>query len=111
MAIEVTYDPDTGKNHFSCPDGHVVYVGPHIEGHVTLSDGTRVNVTPHVVEVESPEHAAEVAHEVAKRLENEGHPLHDDQTPFAYTPPGADDSASPASPSASPAAVGPTKEA
>lgn len=83
MALEVTYDPDTGTNHFKS-DGHVVYVGPHITGHVTLADGTRVNVTPHVVEAESPEHAAEIAHEVAKRLQNEGHPLHDDENPFIY---------------------------
>lgn len=110
MAIEVTYDPDTGKNHFKS-DGHVVYVGPHIEGHVTLSDGTRVNVTPHVVEVESPEHAAEVAHEVARRLENEGHPLHDDETPFAYTPPGEQDQPASAPPAQSAPAAGPTVEA
>jgi hypothetical protein len=83
MALEVTYDPETGTNNFKS-DGHVVYVGPHIDGHVTLSDGTRVNVTPHVVEAESPEHAAEIAHEVAKRLQNEGHPLHDADTPFTY---------------------------
>lgn len=84
MALEVTYDPATGQNSFKS-DGHLVYVGPHIDGHVTLEDGTRYNVSPVVIEAESPEHAAEIAHAIGMRFANEGHPAHDDGDPFVYT--------------------------
>jgi hypothetical protein len=86
MTLTVTYDPETGQNHYHS-DGHVVFVGPHIDGHVETVDGTRYNITPLVVEVASPEHAAEVAHLIGKRFEVEGHPKHDAETPFVYTPP------------------------
>lgn len=85
MALEVTYDPETGQNSFKS-DGHVVVVGPHIDGHVTTEDGTRYNVTPLVIEVQSPEHAQQVADAIGQRFEAEGHPQHDADNPFVFTP-------------------------
>lgn len=106
MALEVTYDPVTGTNNFKS-DGIVVFVGPDITGHVTLDDGTRYNVTPHVVEVASEEHAAALAHEVGKRFANEGHPQHEDGDAFVYLPPGTPEAASPVSEPAAQPAVAP----
>lgn len=84
MALTVSYDPETGQNHYQS-DGHVVLVGPII-GSVECADGTKYNVTPLVIEVASAEHAAEVAHLVGKRYAQEGHPAHKDGAPFVYTP-------------------------
>jgi hypothetical protein len=85
MALEVTYDPETGKNSYKS-DGHLVYVGPHITGHVTIADGTRYNVSPDVIEAASPEHAAQIADAVGQRFANDGHPLHTDGVPFVHIP-------------------------
>ena len=52
---------DDGSLTYKFPDGvHAVITGP-IQGEVVLDDGTRVNVSPPVVGVESNEHAAELA--------------------------------------------------
>jgi hypothetical protein len=83
MPIEV--DQETGKLHYNFPGEHLVSVGP-IKGHVTTTDGEKVDVSPHYVLAKSPEHAAEIAHLVAQRYENEGHPDHRDDQPFIYTP-------------------------
>lgn len=80
MAIKVELNDDGSLHYIS--DGHVVLTGP-ISGAVTTADGTTYNVSPALIEVESPEHAAEVAHLVATRYANEGHPT--DET-FTYTP-------------------------
>lgn len=42
---------------------HMVMTGP-IKGKVVLDDGTSVDVTPAVIEVESQERAAQVAHAI-----------------------------------------------
>jgi hypothetical protein len=74
---------------------HVVLTGP-IKGRVTLADGTTYDVSDHAVPVESPEHAAELAHLIGLHYEAEGHP--DDvewddeagemvQRPFVYDKP------------------------
>jgi hypothetical protein len=44
---------------------HVVLTGP-IVGDVTLPDGSKVDVTPAVISVDSEEKAAEVAHAIGK---------------------------------------------
>lgn len=81
MAIKKTdLSYDAGK-------GHVVITGP-ISGTVQLDDGTTYDVTDTVIEVASPEHAAEVAHQIGLRQESEqSHPNHDADVPFVYTPP------------------------
>lgn len=65
-------------------DKHVVIVGPHIRGYVTLADGTTVDVSPDVIEVDTIEIAKEIGHHVGVRLEEEGHPAHEptEHTPF-----------------------------
>jgi hypothetical protein len=76
-------------------DGHVVLIGP-LTGDVTLADGTTIDVSPVAVEVATVEEADEVAHLVALRYVEEGHP--DDvevtedgveQYPFDYVAPEA----------------------
>ena len=80
MALKKTWNPDTG---FHYKGEHVVLVGP-IQGYVTLPDGSVVDVSDHAVEAESPEHAAQIAHAVATRYAEEGHPT--DPT-FTYQQP------------------------
>lgn len=79
---------------------HVVITGP-LTGTVQLEDGSIVDVTANEIEVDSPEKAAEVAHLVSLRYQDEGHPnlreLDDDpesetygqlvQRPFVYVTP------------------------
>lgn len=76
--------------------GHVVLTGP-ITGAVTLEDGTVVDVTPGVIEVD-PDQAEEIAHRIGLRYAAEGHPddvERDDETgelvqrEFVYVPPAA----------------------
>lgn len=63
-----------GRPHvFSDSDKPVVLTGP-IKGPVQLADGTQVDVTPIAVEADSEEHAAEIAHAIAKHWEKHGHP-------------------------------------
>jgi hypothetical protein len=65
-------------------DKHVVVVGPHIRGYVQLADGTQVDVSPDVIEVDTLEQAKEISHQVGIRFEEEGHPLHEptERDPF-----------------------------
>lgn len=52
---------------------HVLYTGP-ISGEVQLADGSRVNVSPAVLEFETLEEAAEVAHAIGLAHAKAGHP-------------------------------------
>ncbi len=52
---------------------HAVLTGP-IAGHVALADGTKVDVSPQVVIVDTPEQAAEVADLIAREYAANGHP-------------------------------------
>lgn len=63
---------------------HAVLVGP-IKREFTLSDGTVVDTRPDVVYLDTPEQAAELADLVGQHYETNGHPDHDDETPFVYT--------------------------
>jgi 5-methylcytosine-specific restriction endonuclease McrA len=67
VAITKTYvglNPD-GTPHFHYQsDGHVVVTGNKVFGMVTLPDGTEYDVSDHVIEVASPEHAEEVAAQI-----------------------------------------------
>ncbi len=84
MTLRVEYDPETGqKNVFS--DGHVVFTGPHIQGHVMV-DGEKVNVTPEFIEADSQEHAIKIANAIGEHFALNGHPLHDDDNPFVHVP-------------------------
>ena len=88
MAIQRT---DTGW----VSDGHVVVTGP-ARGAVTLEDGTTYDVSADVIEVESPDHAEEVADLIGRKFEAEGHPDHakihppdhPEYVPFRHTPSG-----------------------
>jgi len=72
-----------GTPHFHyASDGHVVLTGP-ISGEVTTTDGTTYDVTEAAVEVH-PDHAAEVAGLVGDRYAADGHPAHDETTPFVH---------------------------
>jgi hypothetical protein len=51
----------------------VVLTGP-ISGILTLDDGTQYNVGPAVVEVDSEEHAAELADKIGRHWAENGHP-------------------------------------
>jgi hypothetical protein len=62
---------------------HAVITGP-IKGTVTLADGTVVDVRPDVVYVDTPEQAAEVAHQIGLRYAKDGHPAHDPGDKFVY---------------------------
>ena len=64
--------PD-GRPLFHYSGEHVVLTGP-ITGTVTLPDGTEVDVSEEAVEAASPEQAEEIAHAVATRYAEEGHP-------------------------------------
>jgi hypothetical protein len=52
---------------------HLVFTGP-ITGAVTLPDGSQVDVSPPVVTVPDQDTAEAVAHAVAVRYRDEGHP-------------------------------------
>lgn len=65
MALQVSYDPDTGLP-VVVSDGHVVLTGPHT-GDVKVKDGTTYNVTAPFIEVESQEHAEQVAAALDKK--------------------------------------------
>ena len=54
-------------------DKHVVFTGP-IQTALTLDDGTVVDVSPAFVEVETAEHAAELAEKIGLHYEENGHP-------------------------------------
>lgn len=68
------------------PGEHVVLLGP-IEGTVTTAGGATIDVSPVAVACSTVEAAAEVAHLVGLRYAAEGHPDHDEETPFVYEPP------------------------
>lgn len=52
---------------------HVLLTGP-IKGPVQLEDGTQVDVTPAVLEFDTQEEAAEVAHAIGLAWAKTGHP-------------------------------------
>jgi len=52
---------------------HAILTGP-ITGLVRLPDGSEVDVTPALVYVDSPEQAAEVAHQIGLAHAKHGHP-------------------------------------
>jgi hypothetical protein len=52
---------------------HAVLTGP-IQGAVVLEDGTKVDVSPQIIYVDTEAEAAEVADLVARRYVAEGHP-------------------------------------
>lgn len=91
MTLEITRDQH-GNITYVQSDGHVVITGP-VTGIMTLADGTKVNVNDPVVEVDSPEQAAELAHLIGQHWAENGHPHdveYDDdagevvQRPFVY---------------------------
>jgi hypothetical protein len=59
MAIEITYDPKTGRPNV-VSDGHVLLTGA-ATGTVQLPDGTEYDVTPLAIEVQSQLHGLQVA--------------------------------------------------
>lgn len=65
------------------PDKPVVLTGP-IFGIITLTDGTKYSVTPDAIEVQSQAHAGELAHKIGLLHEQNGHPFHDEDTPFVH---------------------------
>jgi hypothetical protein len=75
----------TAGNYVAEPHEHVVLTGP-IAGTVTTQDGTTYDVSAAAVSVD-PDHAAEVAHLIGSRYAAEGHPNHDERTPFVYNAP------------------------
>lgn len=69
---------------------HALLTGP-IKGPVRLPDGTEVDVTPAVLEFDSQDEAAEVAHAIGQHWAKHGHPDDFDiedgervQRPFVY---------------------------
>lgn len=62
---------------------HAVLTGP-IQATLTLSDGTAVDVTPGLVFVETPEHAAELADLIGEHYARYGHPHHDEGDEFVH---------------------------
>lgn len=67
MALTIEQNED-GTLHYNAGDGHVLITGDAATGVVTTKDGTSYNVTPAVIEVASPAHAAEVAALIGKGL-------------------------------------------
>jgi hypothetical protein len=63
-------------------DKHAVLTGP-IRGTVVLADGTVVDVSPDIIEVDTIEQAKEISHHIGLRHEAEGHPGH---TPSVTNP-------------------------
>lgn len=86
MAITKTYvglNAD-GTPHFHYEsDGHAVITGP-IYGQVTTEDGTAYDVSDAVIEVQSPEHAAEISRLIGQRHAEQGHPKHTPDSRFVY---------------------------
>lgn len=54
-------NPDGTPRWHYVSDGHVVVTDPAASGPVTLNDGTTYDVTPDVIEVQSHDHAKELA--------------------------------------------------
>lgn len=55
---------------------HLVFLGQHLRGVVTLASGVQVDVSADVIEVDTLTVAKEIGHLHGLRLEEEGHPLH-----------------------------------
>lgn len=69
-----TRDDGRPQQHYSSgdpnnPAGIVVYAGAATSGLAQTDDGTLYDLTPHWVEVESLEHAGQVAHHVSRQIE------------------------------------------
>lgn len=63
--------------------GFAVLTGP-ITRELTLADGTVYDCHPAVVEVADEAHQQELMHLVGLHYKHNGHPHHDDDTPFVY---------------------------
>lgn len=75
---------EDGTPHFHYEsDGPVLITGP-VFGTFTTSDGTDYDVSEQVIEVQSEEHAGELAHLIGVHHENNGHPDHDPAIPFEH---------------------------
>lgn len=72
MALQITRDTHGNITHVQS-DKHVVITGP-VSGVMELSDGTKVNVTDPFVEVETEDHAAELADLIGRKHAHDGHP-------------------------------------
>lgn len=59
--INVGTNEDGSPRWHYISDGHVVLTGPENSGVVALADGTEYDVSPEVIEVDSHEHAKELA--------------------------------------------------
>lgn len=64
---------------------HIVLTGP-IQGSVVLDDGTKIDVTPQVIEVASPAQAAELADLIARSYVANGHPEVDGDFKYVKDP-------------------------
>ena len=71
---------------------HILLTGPEARGVVRTSDGTSYDVTAPALEVQSPEHAGEIAHLIAVQHEQAGRyslspePVHDDEGDLVSAP-------------------------
>lgn len=70
MAITVINagtNPDGSTHwHYHAPGAHLLFTGDS-SGPVQLADGSTYDVTPAVIEVASPEHAAELADRIGEQ--------------------------------------------
>lgn len=64
---------------------HAVLTGP-ITGTITLEDGTVVDVSPQIIEVATPEQAAEVADLIGRSYAANGHPQVEGDFQYVETP-------------------------
>lgn len=64
---------------------HIVLTGP-ITGNLVLGDGTKVDVSPQMVEVDSPEQAAELADLIGREYAANGHPEVDGDFDYVKDP-------------------------
>lgn len=66
MALTVETNSDGSLHYIS--DGAVVLTGPYV-GEVTLPDGTQVDITPAVIEVDSDEQGVAIAEAIAEKFQ------------------------------------------
>lgn len=76
---------EDGTPHFAyVSDGPVLLTGP-VFGVFKTADGTEYDVSENVIEVQSEQHAGELAHQIGIHHEQNGHPHHDPSIPFVHT--------------------------